>query len=1087
MFLSNISIQRPVFTVMVTIAMMTMGILAVTKIGVDLFPDVSFPIVMIRTIYPGAGPEEVEQQVSRRIEEAVSSVNGVDEVRSTSQDSVSLVVVQFKLEADVKASASDVRERIAGIRSQLPKDIIDPIIERLDPTAIPVLTYVITSKRDSAETRRIAEDSIKPKIEAVDGVAQVTTNGGLQREVHIFMDRQKLDSLGLSLAQISQQMAADGFDLPAGHITTGGSELDVKTAGRFQHVEEIGNVVVASLASGAQVRLKDVATIEDGYKEVRTIARYNGQDTVSLEIQKQGGSNTVAVADKVEAAMARLIADLPPDVKVVKAVDTSTYIRHNIEDLTRDLIFGGLMAILVIFIFMLDWRSTLISSLSLPTSVVTTFFAMWYMGFTFNMMSLLALSLSIGLLIDDAVVVRENIYRHMERGKDAISGARDATSEIGLAVTATTFTIVAVFVPVAFMGGLIGRFFKQFGLTIAAAVLVSLFVSFTLDPMMSAHVMKPVGPGHHEEMKRHRIFGVIIRAYDRLDVWYRNLLKWALSHRWMVALAATALFVASLGLTGFMGKEFVSPADRGEFKVSLEMPAGLSFAAMDNATKQAEEAIRRASPEVKSLYVVVGPGEVTNKAMIRVYCSKSEERPGITQWDIQAHIRKELAKLPNVVSSVSDMGLIDGPFVQYPVTLFVRGDDYDKLQEVANKVLAAVKSARGTADADMSFRAGKPETDVRIDRAKAADLGVSTGVIAQTLRLAIQGEVVSKFRANDHDYDVRMQLKPEDRKNLATVEELKVPVTGRRMGAAQGGPAGPGVIELRDVASIVTTTGPATIERQSRQRQIVINANMTKDGKLGDIVDQIQKELDKLQLPAGFTYQWAGQTKDMRETLTNMLIAMAVAILFIFFVLASQFESIVHPFTIMVALPLAIVGAFLMLFLTGKSIGMSSMIGIILLLGLVTKNAILLVDYTNELREKQGMSMIDALLEAGPTRLRPILMTSAAMVLGMLPGALATGEGSEFKAPMAIAVIGGVIASTLLTLVVVPVVYTWLDRFTSRGKHEAGKGTPTGSSGHGHGPTHPAIVEVTPGPAVAAMVATDPEVSLLSHAFVEKA
>jgi hydrophobe/amphiphile efflux-1 (HAE1) family protein len=1033
MVLSNISISRPVFTVMVTVGLMTLGALAMRSIGVDLFPDVSFPIVTVQTIYPGAGPEEIEQQVSKRIEEAVSSVNGVEEVRSTSRDSVSFVFIQFSLETDVKAAATDVREKIASIRSEFPRDVKDPVIQRIDPTAMPIITYAVSSKRSSAETRRIAEDIIKPKLESIDGVASVNVLGGLEREIHILIDRQKLQALNLSLAQIAQQLGSEGFDLPAGHITSGASELDIKTEGRFHSPEELGNVIVASLATGAQVKLKDVATIEDGFKEVRTKARLDGQDSVVMEIQKQGGSNTVAVADKIYEKLEDVKKLVPPDVRLQKAIDMSVYIRRNIDDVSHDIVFGGLMAILVIFLFMLDWRSTLISSLSLPTSVVTTFFAMWYMHFTFNMMSLLALSLSIGLLIDDAVVVRENIFRHMEKGKDPISAARDATSEIGLAVMATTFTIVAVFVPVAFMGGIIGRMFKQFGLTVAAAVLVSLFVSFTLDPMMSARVMEPIKPGHHERQRHHPVFGPIIRAYDNLDLFYRSVLQWALRNKIKVIAFATVLFFGTLYLTKYMGKDFVPLADRGEFLVQTELPAGTSLAETDRITKDVEDAIHKASKEVKSLYVIVGPGEEAHKATIRVYCTKALERVPTTQWDIEEAIRHELRKLPNLRFTVTDLGMIEGPFVQQPINLNVRGDDYDKLQEIAAKTLAAVKSVSGAADPDMSFRAGKPETDVRIDRNRAADLNVSVGTIAQTLRLAVEGDVVAKMQGADHDYDIRMRIADGDRKNLSDLEQLAVPMTGRRFGSMPM--MNPPSVELRQVAHIVTQTGPATIERQNRQRQIVITANLAKNASLGDVTDEIQQKIDKIELPPGFSYAWVGQTKDMKDTFANMGIAMGVAILFIFFVLASQFESFIHPFTIMIALPLAIVGAFLALFLTGLSIGMAAAIGLILLMGLVTKNAILLVDYANELRHK-GHSAVDSILEAGPTRLRPILMTSAAMTLGMLPGALGRGEGSEFRAPMAVGVIGGVIASTLLTLVVVPIVYTWMDGFTMKGREE---------------------------------------------------
>jgi hydrophobic/amphiphilic exporter-1 (mainly G- bacteria), HAE1 family len=1032
MFLSNISIKRPVFTTMVIVGLMTLGVLAFRNLGVDLFPNVEFPIVTVITPYPGAGPEEVEQLVSKQVEEAVSSINLVDEVRSYSRDSVSTVVIVFKLEADVKSAANDVRDKMAGIRGKLPKEIKDPIIQRIDPTAVPILTYAVSSKRPSIETRRLVEDVIKPRVESIDGVASVNVYGGQERELHVFVKRAQIDALGIPLAQVSQQIAAESFDLPAGRVTAGEKELTVKTLGRFRSKEELEGMVVATLANGSQVKLREVADVVDGFKEQRTRTRLNGEDSVVFEIQKQGGTNTVAISDSVYKRLDELKTSnvLPADVKLVKALDASSFIRKNISDVTEAILFGGAMAILVIFLFMLDWRSTLISSLALPTSIVTTFLVMWWLGFSFNMMTLLGLSLAIGLLIDDAVVVRENIYRHMEKGEDPITAARNGTAEIGLAVMATTFTIVAVFVPVAFMGGMIGKFFKEFGLTVAAAVLVSLFVSFTLDPMMSARVVKAIQPGHHERLKKHPVYGPIVRFYDSLDASYRGLLKWALEHRLTVVIGAVVLFVSSMMLVPMMGKEFFAPGDRGEFKVALEAPAGTSLDEMDRITKEAEQSIRQ-NPEVRSLYTVIGPSEEANKASIRVYTTKSKERK-ITQTEIKEQLRQGLAKMPALRFSLSDVGMVDsGTAQELPVTLYVRGDDYLALQKAAGEALAAMKTVRGVKDPDMSYRAGKPETNIEVDRAKAADLGVSLGSIAMTARLALEGDVVAKFREGDRDYDVRLQLTPEDRRSLATVNELNVPVTGRKMGAAMA--AGPRMLKIGEVAKINSGSGPATIERMNRQRQIILMSN-TADRSLGEVVADLEAMTGPIAQANNVRFVFGGQTKNMKETFTNMLIALAVAILFIYFVLASQFESFIHPFTIMLALPLAIVGAFLLLFIADLPIGMPAMIGIILLMGLVTKNAILLVDYTNELRKK-GKPMIEALLEAGPTRLRPILMTSAAMVLGMLPAAVVRGEGSEFRAPMSIAVIGGVITSTFLTLLVVPVVYTWMDRFTI--KHHA--------------------------------------------------
>lgn len=1018
MFLSDISIKRPVFTTMVMLFLMMLGILGGRSLPVDLFPDVSFPIVSVVTIYRGAGPSEVERLVTKPIEEAVSAINGVEEVRSYSRDSYSTVVIQFKLEADIKASASDVRDKIASIMNKLPEDIEQPVIQRVDPSALPILTYAVASSRNSAETRTLIEDKIKPRIEAVPGVAAVNVVGGLEREVHINVNRLKAESLGVSLDRLAKTIKTTGADIPAGKLYLGDHDYLVKTSSRYESVRDLENLVVGANREGMQIQLKDLASVTDSFKTDKVIARLNGRDAVTFEVQKQGGSNTVAIANGVARTLDEIKPDLPKDFNIVKVIDSSTFIRNNINDVTEALFFGGLMAILVIFIFMLDWRSTLISSLALPTSVVTTFFMMWWFGFSFNMMSLLGLSLAIGLLIDDAVVVRENIYRHMERGVDPVTAARRGTAEIALAVLATTLAIVAVFVPIAFMDGIVGRMFKQFGLTVTAAVLVSLFVSFTLDPMMSARVVKPVPPGRHEELQRHRYFGPIVRFFDAMNVYYRGVLEWALVNPKKILFSSIGIFFASLLLVPFMGKEFVANGDRGEFRVNLEFPAGTSLAKTAEMVSKAEAIINQNS-EVRSLYSLIGSGGETHKANIRVYTTKVLERPDIPIVAIQEDIRHRLSAIPSMRYNLSEIGMIDTGPQELAITLYVRGgEDYDSLVAVATEATNIIRTIPGTADVDMSYRGGKPELTVLPNREKAYAMGVNPASLAYNVRVALEGEIVGKYRDADHDFDIRMQLASSDRTERDTLSLLSLMNAEGRL------------VKVADVTNIVEKLGPSTVERMDRQRQITISANV-RGSSLGEVSAAIDSKIKKMNKPPSITFEFGGQTKRMRETFSNMGLALMVAIFFIYFVLASQFESFIHPFTIMTTLPLAIVGALLLLFLCGFPIGMSSMIGIVLLMGLVTKNAILLVDYANVLRQK-GYSIIDALLEAGPTRLRPILMTSAAMVLGMLPTAVKGGEGAAFRAPMAIAVIGGVVVSTFLTLVVVPVVYVYMDRFTRK-------------------------------------------------------
>lgn len=1021
MKISDVAIDRPVFTTMVAVAVLILGGLALLRLGVDLFPNVNFPLVAIVTPYPGAGPEEVEALVTRKIEEAVSVINGVDEVRSYSRDSVSQVVITFKLEADIKQANSDVRDKMAMIRGQLPRDIRDPIISRIDPTAQPVLTYMVASNRSSLETRQLVDDVISPALQRVEGVGSVTPFGGDVREIQVLIERGRLDATQIPIARVAQAIGAESFDMPAGRISVGPKEQSLKAVGRFRTPQEVGEVVLAARPDGSQLRVRDVARVVDGVKEARTLTRVNGVPGVTFEVQKQAGTNTIAVADAVGKALTKLA--LPSDVKVTKVIDASVFVRVNQKHLNQELVLGGLLAVLVIFVFMLDWRSTLISAVALPTSVIASFFVMWQLGYSLNIMTMMALSLAIGMLIDDSVVVRENIFRHMELGADPFTAARKGTSEIALAVMATTFTIVAVFLPVAFTGGLVGSMFKQFGITITVAVLVSLVVSFTLDPMLSARLTQKIEPDHHERMRQHRWFGPMIRFYERMDGAYRATLEWTLTHRKTVIAAAAGLFFASLGLTSLMGAEFFGRGDMGDFTVNLEAPAGTRLDETDALTQRVEKILREA-PEVVTVATTVGPGEEVNKAAMRVGATpKGERERSLSQ--IMESMRPKLSAIPGVTINMREAGLggaAESSAIAAPIVLSISGPDYTELTRLAQRAFAITKSVVGVRDAEINYRPGASEQRLVVDRARAADLGVSFPAIASTLRTAVEGEPVAKYRDGETESDIRVQVQAQDRNHLDKVLALALP-------SARGVPA-----YLRDVTRLEEGATPSTIERVNRQRTITVYANVV-GRSLGEVLADIQKRLDAEPKVAGYTFQFKGEAERMQETAQNMGLALLLAIVFIYLVLASQFESFLHPFTIMLALPLAIVGALLALFLTDVPLGMPAMIGIILLMGLVTKNSILLVDYTNQLRD-QGKSMTDALLEAGPTRLRPILMTSAAIILGMLPSAISRGEGSEMRAPMSIAVIGGVITSTLLSLVVVPVVYIWVDRFTGRGRRE---------------------------------------------------
>ena len=1033
MKISDVSIDRPVFTTMCAIAAMVMGFIALGRLGIDLFPDISFPVVAITTAYPGAGPEEVEQQVSKRIEEAVGTVNGVDTVRSFSRDSVSVVVVMFKLDVNELEANSDVRDRVQQVRALLPDDAKDPTIQKFDPAAAPILTYAVRAPgKTPQQITKLVDDVIRPGLESASGVGSVVLKGGQEREIRVELEQSKLQGVGLSVSGVSQTLRMESLDLPGGRITAGGREFSVRANGRFTSAVDVENVVLSSRPDGTQIRVKDVGIVKDDIEEVRTITRLNGESAVLFDVQKQSGSNTVAVSDSVDAKLVSLRKQ--PELKNVEILvvnEQAKYIRNNIHNLREHLIVGGLLAILVIFFFMLDVRSTLISSIALPTSVIATFFVIWVLGFSLNIMTMLAITLAIGLLIDDSVVVRENIFRHLEMGADPMTAARKGTSEIALAVFATTMTIVAVFLPVAFMDGIIGRFFRQFGLTLTAAVLVSLVVSFTLDPMMSARIAQKVDPNRHETMKNHWFYGPPTRLFRWMDQFYTSVLKWSLGHKFIVIGGAAAMFFGSLLLVQFMGSEFVAKEDQGKFTVNFEGQAGVSLAESDRLAKQAEQLLMK-MPHVLDVITTVGVSSEASKFSMTVITTRKADRD-VSLDDLMSQARDVAASVAGVTAKVSIPGLVEGGTEQAPVQLIITGPDLRELERIGSQTVDLLNGIAGTRDVSIDLRPGSPEQRFVVNRARAADRGVSFVSAAQALRFSVEGDVVATIPDAGDDVDVRVRLREQDR---ASVMRLKQIVVTSKTGA---------LVRLDEIIDVSEAPTPASISRSDRQRAVTVSANL-QGRSLGEVTADLRAGLTKIEMGTGYAFKFEGEAKNMAETLTNMLAALGLAIIFIYLILASQFESFVHPFTIMLALPLAMIGALLGLFLSGTNIGMPAMIGIILLMGLVTKNGILLVDYTNQVREKTGKNAHDALIEAAPVRLRPILMTSAAIVLGELPTALSTAEGSEFNVPMAVAVIGGVITSTLLTLVVVPVAYTWIDKLSIKKYHQSEVAPPSTST-----------------------------------------
>lgn len=1017
MNLSSIAIKRPVFTVMVTVALMVLGVMGLSRLGTDLFPDVSFPVVVVNVPYPGASPREVEQLVTKPLEDAIVSLNGIDRLKTTSREGLSTTVILFKLGVDLQDAATQVRERVAQTRYKLPAEAKEPAVTRFDVGSAPVLTYTLAGGgRSLPETAQFARDVIKPALEQVDGVASVEVKGGAEREVHVDLDRAKIDALQLSPISVLAQLKAQNLNVPAGHYDEGAREISVRTVGELTSVDEIRSLIVATARDGSSVRLSDIATVEDGHHELRTRIRVNGEPAVAFDVVKQSGTNTIAVNDAVKAKLSQLERQFPAGMRADVIIEQARFIRENTHEVEVSIVFGGAMAILVILFFMLDLRSMLISSVALPTSVVSTFFVMYLLKFSLNMMTLLALSLSIGLLIDDAVVVRENIAKHLERGEDPRSAALKGTKEVALAVLATTLTVTAVFVPVAFMSGIVGQFFRQFGLTIVAAVGMSLFVAFTLDPMLSSRFSKPHVPGAPESFARlKRPFHAFFAALDHA---YRIVLEWTLKRKLLVGALAFVGFIVMFPIAALTGFDFVNAEDRGQFVVDIELPAGTKLSETASLIKPAEEVLMK-DPRFVTVLSTLGPNGEVNKAKWRIVTlPKSERTVGLAELKDAA--RKALKdNVPGARAVLTEPPFVEGGETEAPIMVLVRAPDYDTLAPLAKQFETALEALPGVTDVAMKYTPGQPELRVAIDRDKAARAGVPVATVAMALRAAIEGDEAGKLRQGKDDVPIRVRLGKADRATMDDVLNMTIWT-----------PSGP--VALGDLARVEHGEGPSAIEREDRERQIVIAAAPA-GRSLGELVPEMKAAFAKIQLPPGASYQLDGQVRQMQESNSAMGVAFGLALVFIYIVLAAQFESFIHPVTIMsTTLPLAAVGAIVGVFLSGTTLAMGSLIGIIFLLGLVTKNAILVVDRAIVRVRDQGETPLQAILEAGPERLRPILMTSAAMVLGMLPTALGQGEGSEFRSPMAIAVIGGVVSSTVLSLIIVPVFYLAVENAKAR-------------------------------------------------------
>lgn len=1025
MFLTSISVRHPVFATMIMVAILVFGISAYRSLPIEQYPDVDFPIVAVLTPYTGASPEAVETEITSPIEEAVNTLSGIDAVTSTSSAGHSTVVLEFTLETDGVVAAQDVRDKLAAIADQLPAAADTPQVLRYDPTASPMLSLALSSAtRSVPELTTLADKVVTPALTALPGVGSATVVGGLDNQVNIAVDPGLLVAFGIGISDVVSALQQDNQTLPTGSIVDGMLVQTIQINAEVETVEGFRDVVIAN-NGGETITIADVATVTLGPSDREGLAFRDGEQALAIDVVKIEGGNTVAIAYAVEAAVAALndSGSLPDDVIINILQNSAEPVEQNFETVQATLIEGAALAVVIVFLFLNSWRSTIITGLTLPISIVGTLTVVSLLGFTINMMTMLALTLSVGILIDDAIVVRENITRHLHMGKSHIQAALDGTSEIGLAVLATTLSIVAVFLPLAFMDGIVGRFFMQFGVTVSVAVLISLFVSFTLDPMLSSVWYDPDSQPDVKRGPIGRLISLFDIGFERLALVYRGVLGWSLRHRIITMLVALLSFGSSFVLFPMVGVEFMPAADNGQMQVTLKSPAGSS--AEYTAVKAHQvEAVLAAMPEVESTYTSVNAGTASgeNRASIAISLVDAGQRAS-SSLEMTTPIREALRSIPGAQFVVTAGGGLGGG--DSPIAVKLQGTNLDGLATAAEQLNEAMLAIPGVVDIETSLQQAQPMLDIIVDRQAASDLGIGLQATGSALRAMLGGETASEWTNEAGDQlDVVVRLPESLRQSMDIVGNLPI---------AQSQTETPVAIRLDQIAEVRPTLGPSEIHRENLTRKVTITANI-EDGVLGDVTAQIDAAVAAIDLPDGVTMAQGGDGEMLVETIGSMVSALLLAVIFIYLVLASQFGSFLQPLAIMISLPLSLVGVMLGLLVGGSTLNMYSMIGFVMLMGLVVKNAILLVDNANQHR-REGASLVDALVEAGGTRFRPIIMTTLAMIFGMMPLALAIHEGSDQSAPMAHAVIGGLISSTLLTLVVVPVMLTYVDalsRFMGR-------------------------------------------------------
>ncbi len=1043
------SIKRPIFITCIFFLILAIGAISLLRLPVDLFPDITFPIVVVSTPYPGAGPHEVETLVSRIIEDELSSISGMKTLRSVNKEGVSTVIAEFSLKTDVKYAEQQVRDKMSSVKRKLPEEVEDYVIRRVDPADQPILTLGVTGTAKPHELYDYAAEVLKPQLQQVDQVGLVEVLGGRKREIHVELNQNKLKLYGISAQSVAQRISTAGQNIPAGKVSNKDGDLVYRTLAEFSNPQEIANTIVSFLGNEKPIRVKDLATISDTLEDERARAFLNSERSLNLWVFKQSGTNTISVVNALKKKVAAINQQnqeqkIPYQINLIR--DNSKPIKANVDDVYESILIGIGLTILVVLFFLGNFRSTLITSIALPNSLLGAFILMALSGFTINIMTLLALSLAVGLLIDDAIVVRENIFRHLELGASPFKAAYEGTKEVTLAVIATTFTVLAVFGPIAFLEGVVGQFFKQFGLTICFAMLISLFDALTMAPMLSAYF---AGAGHGEKensslegfkakglfsalrlllrkilLQIERLydstFGILLKAFDRFQSWledvYESTLKLTLRYRKSTLSLGLLIFIGSLLILKHVPKTFIPPQDNGEFQVGIELKPGSTLDQTQSVANEISDLIR-SHQEVQSVLMIVGNRDLENhKSSLTILLKGSKER-SMTTSQFKDLLREKLKAFQEYKPTVTDIDPVGGG--QRPFMLVFSGADLEALETYVTKVYEHLKTHPGLKDPSISIATGKPEYQIIIDPVKAEQFGVSTKQAGLELRTLVEGIIPGVLRENGIEYDIRVRSQPSQRDLKQRFRDITVPNINMKS------------VPLSMISRVEEKIGPATINRENRNRSVTIAADIASQGPgMGGVIADIKTLTAEgdLKLPTGIVYTFTGQAENFQELGVNMAIAMGLGILFIYLVLSSLYESFIIPFTIMLVLPLALCGAFYALFVTQQSLDLFSMIGCVMLLGVATKNSILLVDYTLQLRET-GMAEIASIIKAGRTRLRPILMTSFALIAGMLPVAIGLNEASKQRTSMGVAIIGGLISSTLLTLVIIPAAYGYIDRF----------------------------------------------------------